>query len=82
MKRIIQQRSSIIVCLALVTSVALFALSNYMEFQLMSVLPKAESLAMANYLNKGLVAVFLLVAVTAGYAIFSEKKRLYESHEA
>ena len=29
MKRIIQQRSSIIVCLALVTSVALFALSNY-----------------------------------------------------
>ena len=81
MKKVIQQRSSIIIILAIVTSIALFSLSNYMEFQLMSVLPKAESLAMANYLNKGLVAIFLLVAISAGYSILAERRRSYENHE-
>ena len=74
MKNSVKQRSSVIIILALITSISLFILSNYMEFQLMSVLPRAESLAMANYLNKGLVAIFLLVAISAGYSILAEKK--------
>ena len=81
MSKIAMQRSNIIIVLAVITSMGLFALSNYMEFQLMSVLPKAESLAIANYLNKGLVAIFLLVAISAGYSILVEKKRIHEYHE-
>ncbi|WP_297967068.1 GGDEF domain-containing phosphodiesterase [uncultured Anaerovibrio sp.] len=76
-----QRRRNIIILLAVLISIGLFALSNYMEFQLMSVLPRTDSLALANYFNKGLVAIFLLVVIGAGYSIYAEYQMMAENRE-